>query len=63
LSPGGQQEVVAADNQGDALLEIVDDGCKLIRPMIVAITDQEITALLRRTLLLQPVPPVIEVLN
>src|SRR6266496_1384901 len=63
LPAGRFQEVVAANHVGHALNVVVHGDRELIRPVPLAIADQQIAALLRGPLLLRSVPEVDEALH
>jgi len=63
LAPGGREQVVAANDVRHALDVVVDRHGELIRPVAVAIADQEIAALLGRALFLRAVPKIDEALH
>ena len=63
LTAGGREEIVAANDVRHALDVVVDRHGELIRPVAVAIADQEIAALLGRALFLRSVPEVDEALD
>src|SRR5947209_15551603 len=63
LPASRREQVVAADHQRHALHVIVDGRRELIRPVAVAILDEQIAALRRRLLLLRPMAEIDEPLN
>src|SRR5947209_8085790 len=54
LAAGRLQQILAADNERDALDDVVDGRGTLIHPVPVAIANQQIAALVGRPLLLRP---------
>lgn len=54
------EQIFAADHVRDTLQPVVYDDRKLIRPVAVAIAEQEIAALLRGTLLLRAEPAIVK---
>src|SRR5205814_9029953 len=58
-----REQIVAANDQRDALQVVVDRRCKLVRPLSLPIADQHVTALLRWPLLLGSMPYVLEALD
>src|SRR5256886_13423840 len=53
LASGRRQQIISAHDERDALLEIVGGRRELIRPVALAIADEQIAALLVRPLLLK----------
>jgi len=60
LPTGGCEQVGAADDLGDALLDIVGDHRKLIRPIAEPIANQQVSALRGRVLRLRATQAILE---
>ena len=63
LAAGGIEQILTAYDEVHVLQPVVDDDGKLIRPVAVAIADEEIAALFRGALLLAPKPTIVELLD
>src|SRR5581483_7652629 len=63
LSPRGVEQILAAHDVRDPLLHVVDRGGELIRPVPLAIADDEVPALQMGALLLRSEPQIDEALD